>query len=288
MALRRLTLSAVSVVALSLAASPAFAPTPTAASRPGVTTRPAAAVKVVTVIADPDRASSTGWVVDAVSHKRKKHKKKHRKHAHHKKHHATQSRPADSASDWKPMFAGARWNPCTVINFKVNPAGAPSNAVSLVTEAFNRVSAASGLRFVYAGTTDQVPFSDGAQDEDNTIQVAWTTPATVPGLSGSTIGLGGASFTETNVNGQTVRRYFSGGVSLDATYTGLANKYGPGSTLGNLLLHEVGHTIGLAHASSKAQEMYPALGSDAPSGYGLGDQTGLHALGASQGCVPVA
>ena len=57
------------------------------------------------------------------------------------------------------------------------------------------------------------------------------------------------------------------------------------STRGSLLLHELGHAIGLDHMTDKRQVMYPVILPQAAQ-YASGDLRGLAAVGAAQGCFP--
>ena len=63
--------------------------------------------------------------------------------------------------------------------------------------------------------------------------------------------------------------------------------FGTGSTRGDLVLHELGHTMGLGHASSTKQIMYPMVTSGLAR-LGRGDLAGLEHRGARLGCVKEA
>jgi len=57
-----------------------------------------------------------------------------------------------------------------------------------------------------------------------------------------------------------------------------------GGSIGTLLLHELGHTMGLQHVSYPHEVMYPVVSSLSAGGYTLGDRTGLSKVGAAKGC----
>jgi len=56
---------------------------------------------------------------------------------------------------------------------------------------------------------------------------------------------------------------------------------------GELLLHELGHVMGLNHAQSSTQIMYPLLLARTRAAYGSGDLAGLARLGRATGCIPI-
>lgn len=179
-----------------------------------------------------------------------------------------------------------RWNPCQVIDYRINPKHLPRGGRGLVRWAFQQVSQATGLRFRYAGTSGFVPFEHPRSltfPANADFVVAWSTPRIVHGLAGSTVGLGGAqeSF------GSGVDAHLSnGGVVFDST-----QRLGPTPTIRasrakELALHEFGHALGLGHVTDRRQIMYPSLQAHA-SRYAAGDLRGLARLGAGGGCLNV-
>ena len=54
---------------------------------------------------------------------------------------------------------------------------------------------------------------------------------------------------------------------------------------GPVLLHELGHAVGLAHVGDATQVMNATATSSGPTSYGAGDLTGLWQVGAAQGCA---
>jgi hypothetical protein len=67
--------------------------------------------------------------------------------------------------------------------------------------------------------------------------------------------------------------------------TGLLANFTPGGSVGALLLHELGHAVGLQHASDLHQIMYPVIGPWSAGDYQSGDISGLHHVGWSAGCM---
>jgi hypothetical protein len=84
----------------------------------------------------------------------------------------------------------------------------------------------------------------------------------------------------------TKKVYVTGAVVIDPSNTSnLLASYGAGTSLGELLLHELGHVVGLGHTSDRAQVMFPDILPLGTAAYGAGDLTGLRQLGRAAGCL---
>ena len=179
----------------------------------------------------------------------------------------------------------ARWNPCQPITYRVNPSRRPAHGLARVRAGFKTISEATGLRFVYAGSTTFIPYRAGQSSSKHVkhadIAVAWSTPRVVPSLAGSTLGMGGAQ--GDSVNGGPMQLH-NGAVVFDATQRLLGPKAWVRRQRTSLVLHELGHVIGLNHVSDKRQIMSPVLPGTAPR-YARGDLRGLAAVGAKGGCI---
>src|SRR5262249_53139440 len=74
------------------------------------------------------------------------------------------SRPKGSSDEYK--FLGTvnghpvRWNPCDPIHYVVNLQEAPPGSIADVQEAIRRVSADTGITFVFDGSTQEIPQKD--------------------------------------------------------------------------------------------------------------------------------
>ncbi|MBW3649422.1 MAG: matrixin family metalloprotease [Actinobacteria bacterium] len=174
-----------------------------------------------------------------------------------------------------------RFNPCEVVRYRVNAHRAPAGGEADLAEALSRVSAATGLTFAYEGRTDEMPQSSGGRYTGSTTIVAWANPGESNLLRAGAAGVGGASAV---ISADGAIRITRGFVVLDATQPTSAG-FGGGFSQGALLLHELGHMVGLQHVGDPAQIMYPTLTSGAPGDWGNGDRNGLAAVGAGNGCL---
>ena len=196
-----------------------------------------------------------------------------------------------------------RWNPCQArVTYKVNAVYAGSttaaraSAIADTREAFRRLEAATGIHFEYTGTTTIVPSGSVWSENMKTaeIVVAWVRPSGSTLLSRDANGnkvaaTGGYAYKTWAYPGQP----WNGVIGRGFVVVNQAQQYvfkagfGPGVTRGNLLLHELGHVVGLNHTDAVSQLMYPVIVSRASTGYRAGDLAGLHLVGSGAGCVAV-
>lgn len=185
---------------------------------------------------------------------------------------------------WTPLDRyHPRWNPCDVITYRVNRDRMPAHGMADLREGLRRVSQATGLRFEHLGDTAFVPLRKGheqAQIRNADLAVAWAAPRQVPWLAGSVIGLGGGSWRS---SGDGPAGFTYGFIVLDTTAP-LRPGFSPDQyTWGSLILHELGHAVGLGHVADKRQIMVSGL-QPVEARYAAGDLRGLAAVGAGQGC----
>ena len=169
-----------------------------------------------------------------------------------------------------------RWNPCAAVHWVFNPAHAPVNGLYAVRNAIARVAATTGLTFVYDGTVSSVPTSSYLSGgSTRPLLIGWSTATESTLLANQPSNLVG--MTQSTWTRDAAGKYSitSGIVALSSRLT--APSSGPSSWY-TFALHELGHAVGLAHASDRTQIMYPSVPSTR-SDYNTGDLAGLRRLG---------
>ncbi|HEY5183502.1 MAG TPA: cell wall-binding repeat-containing protein [Actinomycetes bacterium] len=179
-----------------------------------------------------------------------------------------------------------RWNPCAPIGYRVNPGSLGSGVLTDVQAALARISAASGLSFSYAGTTTFVPSSTNTASAPAALVVAVAGPTQTDLYASGAIGEGGWSASGVSNGSSWVWKLVHGYVVIDPASTATTTAgFAQGDDRGPLLLHEIGHAVGLNHVTDPLEIMYPVLSPTGPVGYGAGDLAGLQAVGSSGGCI---
>lgn len=175
------------------------------------------------------------------------------------------------------------YSPCRTIPYVIRRQGEPAGGNEVVVEAFSRVSKATGLRFVYEGATSESYSSqrlayqpDRYGDRWAPILVTWVTRKENPDLEGDTLGVGGSARVQLP-DGQ--KAYVTGSVQLVADKLARIQRELNGKKVVRaVVMHELGHVVGLDHVNSKSQLMHPQT-QRAVSEFGRGDLAGLAALG---------
>jgi hypothetical protein len=179
-----------------------------------------------------------------------------------------------------------RWNPCQPIPYRTDTKLVGEQAVAQVQAAIDQLSYVTGLQFVYQGDTDFTP-QLGHRTQPAPLVISFSRPKDQPDGSGYLdgglqLGYGGFVSQFTSVRGKvTSDRIKLGFAVIDAEqYQKL-----PAKVQLSLLLHELGHAVGLNHASNPAELMYPVVSGDSPAGYAAGDIRGLVQVGATTACA---
>jgi hypothetical protein len=203
-----------------------------------------------------------------------------------------------------------RWNPCqSAVTYAVNPrlAGATpaarDAAVADVRLAFKRATNRTGVPFSFAGRTSEIPRDSGGdswsdRQKSAEIVVAWVDQSRPEYRSNMLKDLGGGypsgvggwnagMWTDNHGNWHvSIGRGF---VVMNAAHNSIYKPgFGRGVTRGALLLHEIGHAVGLGHVGKTSEIMYPTMLTREHSMYKEGDRTGLAKVGRPLGCIPGA
>ena len=177
------------------------------------------------------------------------------------------------------------WDPCREIHYEINPKGAPGDnddAVDLVRDAIAQVQSITGLQFTYDGRTDRRPEWAGELvpvGRSEPVLVSWATADEVEQLKGDVAGIGGA-VARSEASGRH-RTYFTGGVTFDIdAFDDLEGRNDGERYQRAIVLHELGHLVGLGHVDSHEELMF--ADNIGRLGYGRGDLNGLVELGKGQ------
>lgn len=178
---------------------------------------------------------------------------------------------------------GITWSPCRPIAWVVrSSARAPKDGDRMLRESFDRLAELTGLEFVYEGKTPE-KYSDNRKpyqparygDRFVPVLVSWSTTKEDPGLAGDVLGRAGPYWVDT-ASGD--RMYASGTVSLDRVEIGQVRDEAGYDVARAVVMHELGHLVGLAHVRSKASLMYPRVSPEVTD-FAAADRRGLTVLG---------
>lgn len=179
--------------------------------------------------------------------------------------------------------APVAWSPCRPIHYVVRSANQPRGGDRAIADAVAAVSAATGLQFVSDGETSEGPSEqrspyqpDRYGDRWAPVLIAWATPDEVPDFGIDIAGEAGPVRVGTP-DGDPA--YVSGVVYLDpAKYRRAVSEVGR-AVADTVILHELGHLVGLAHVNDPAQVMWPRGNGTGITTFQAGDRAGLAALG---------
>jgi hypothetical protein len=186
-----------------------------------------------------------------------------------------------------------RWDPCERITYAVNTRGVTSPVRADLKETLRRVTRATGIEFRSVGTTEETFFRAFLRmryrgvirkaaliliwvDHDDYRAILRRLHDPRPSIA----------FAKTMAGLYANQdQYFGGIVVLDADATadrGFADRFAHGS----VLLHELGHVMGLDHVKDPDQLMYSGHQTQVNlRGFGPGDLEGLRRLGTDAGCL---
>ncbi|MFL6109535.1 MAG: hypothetical protein ACJ72L_21430 [Marmoricola sp.] len=176
------------------------------------------------------------------------------------------------------------YDPCKPVKIRINPQDAPSGYRSLIEDAMAEVGRDTGLDLQLAGTTDARPHWQNqyvptflGEPRRTPALVSFASPHEVPQLAGRVAGIGGS--VAISVQGGRFR-YVTGGVTLDrAVFRDLSRTDDGRREARAIVLHELGHLVGLAHVKDDRELMNGE--NVGLLDFGPGDLAGLAKVGAT-------
>jgi hypothetical protein len=174
------------------------------------------------------------------------------------------------------------YDPCRPIHYVMRPENVPLGGERILHDAVVRISEVTGLRFIYDGATherpsrDREPFQpDQYGDRWAPVVVAWETVQENPTFATEVAGEAGSQSLSL---GDGPRVFVTGAVSLDEEQFDDILLTPAGEAIARaIVLHELGHLVGLDHVTDAHQLMYPTT--TTVLDLAAGDLTGLSALG---------
>jgi len=172
------------------------------------------------------------------------------------------------------------YDPCQPITYTVNSDIAPAGSAGIIPSAIAEVSRLTGLKFVYTGLNhDAAPGTAAhpmAVTTNAMVDIAWRSSKDMARRGADAVGYGGSG-RGTGPIGEP-NTYVVGEIALKADAIGAHLTQPDGQAYGRaVLLHELGHVLGLAHVKDVHELMYPGV--TALRDYGPGDREGLALLG---------
>lgn len=170
---------------------------------------------------------------------------------------------------------------CRPVRVVINDQRRPAGAAGLVEQAVAQVAEASGLTMTIIGSTSEQPSENRPLRQGGygpgwpPVLISWTDPQHIPTLSSNRIGEGGP---DGIVDPATGRGYYvTGQIFLDTPQLNGLLRDDQQAEVRAIVMHELGHVLGLDHVNSPYELMQPA-------GHGLttlgaGDRAGLKRLG---------
>lgn len=180
-----------------------------------------------------------------------------------------------------------RWDPCTPIHWKYRTSGQVVGGFTQVVRAIARIAGATGTTWVYDGAVTTAPTSGWLPKTTSSqppVLIGWTTAAHSDLLQGQSPGVLGVTRTSwfSVTRGTTTTTAIRGAVvafnqNKHLPLTGPTSWY-------TVALHELSHAMGLGHAASSKELMYPLL-QPGLRDLQAGDLVGLARVGRSEGCI---
>jgi hypothetical protein len=182
------------------------------------------------------------------------------------------------------------YDPCRPVHVVVNARTAPAEHDELLRTALDRLNETTGLRLIVDGPTAEAPSPTREPYQPDRypgrwapVLVAWSDEAEDGRLGGDVAGYAGSVSLTRSTSTESV--YVTGQLVLDgAQLDDLLDRPGGVAAARAVILHELGHLVGLDHVDDSSQIMNP-VGDDDVTDYANGDRAGLALLGRGH-CFP--
>ncbi len=189
-----------------------------------------------------------------------------------------------------PAGRPVTYDPCHPIHYVVNPAAMPLGAMRVIRDAIRTISTATKLKFIDDGLTQEPPNLTNRPPSQPQrygqrwapVLIAWTDQAPYPMVGGDIAGIGGSTTFEPD--GPESARYVTGEIALNqADFTQILTRDGGDAEARAIVMHELGHVVGLGHVTDPRELMAPK--ETGQTALGPGDRQGLATVGAGP-CWP--
>jgi hypothetical protein len=201
---------------------------------------------------------------------------------------------AQASPDYSSFFGegeltGAGWATCAPITWSADTRGLTSaqarREIARLRDAWRMWADAAGVEAVFTGREDLaydparyslVP-ADGSAPVEQHVYIGFKTRKQVPILTGGAVGLAMPTMVLME------ERRIVGGMAIFMRGYAIEQARTDPSALTHVYVHELGHVLGLGHAQSRANVMYPEVQSAA--NLGDGDASGIARI--TQPCAAV-
>ncbi|MGE3812248.1 MAG: matrixin family metalloprotease [Candidatus Nanopelagicales bacterium] len=189
----------------------------------------------------------------------------------------------------KDKRTGVAWSPCRPIHYVLRGAkNAPRQGERMLRESLARIAELTGLEIVDDGTTAE-KYSDKRKAYQPRrygqrwvpVLISWSTTSEDRGLKGDVLGRAGGQWVTTDSGD---RAYVTGTVSLDAAQINRIRSQFGYDVARAVVLHELGHLVGLGHVEARDALMNPTVSPDVTD-FSAAERAGLKALGSGP-CQP--